>query len=504
MQLVDLIGTRFESEYADVPVAVGPIAGTRTELDLASAAASIRRIEQRLQAEPPARPNVGILGNHQIETYLSVFGCVGAGRTFVPLNPKFPRSRLDQIVDLGSVGVVLVDDTTADLLDGTDSSVPTINVSEVVGAPAAPDESDAVASWRAAIGQRSVAPDDVAYVMFTSGSTGVPKGVPVSYRSLEHYIRGITETVTIERGLRFTQFFDLSFDLSIHDIFVSNFLHGTLVAPSPIDLMMPAAYVQREHIEVWFSVPLLGAQLARSAPKPGFDGLRHILFCGEALTMETLRSCRVWLADDGDIWNLYGPTEATIAFTAADVTTFDRPAGTAVIGDPFGDNEIALAIDGVVRDDVAVGVSGELLLGGPQVFAGYSTDAPSPFLDADGRRWYRSGDLVRVDDDGLSFRGRTDSQVKYRGYRIELGEVETAARRAYDLTTVAAVLTGGHDDPSLVLFYLDAETDDDPDPSSLDELVPAYMVPTNFVALDAMPTNQNGKIDRKALTAWAQ
>lgn len=504
MRLVDVIGTRLDSGSDDLVAYEGPIGGERTVVDLASTAVAVRRLEAELEShrvgESPLR--IGILSNHQVETYLSVLAAVLGRHSFVPLNPKFPNGRLEQILALGGVDLVLHDAGTVEKLASLETNLPTMDVSALITEPIAPDEVAAAAEWRADLSSREVDEDHVAYVMFTSGSTGTPKGVPVTYGSLGHYVRGLADAVGMERGLRYTQFFDLSFDLSIHDIFISNYLWGTLVAPSPVDLLLPSGYVARERIDAWFSVPILGAQLGRSDPKPEFGGIRHILFCGEALPMETVIACKAWLTESGDIWNLYGPTEATIAFTAARVTESERTSGNASIGLPFGENEVALEVGGEVRRDLNEDLEGELLLGGPQVFAGYSTDAPSPFLVEGEARWYRSGDLVRVDHEGVYFRGRLDSQVKFRGYRIELGEIEVAARQAYDLNTVAVVLTGDQDDPRLVMFYLDSEHEDAIDPRSLDDLVPSYMVPGSFVALADMPLNQNGKIDRKALTAW--
>jgi acyl-coenzyme A synthetase/AMP-(fatty) acid ligase len=218
--------------------------------------------------------------------------------------------------------------------------------------------------------------------------------------------------------------------------------------------------------------------------------------------METVIACRAWLADGGDIWNLYGPTEATIAFTGARVTGSERPSGNASIGLPFGRNEIAVLADEVLHRELVDELEGELLLAGPQVFAGYTTDAPSPFLDADGTRWYHSGDLVRIDHEGVYFRGRLDSQVKYRGYRIELGEIESAIRRTYGLNTVAVVLTGEGAMAEIMAFYLVHEAIGDIEPAALHESIPSYMIPGSFVGLERMPTNPNNKIDRRALLAW--
>lgn len=441
---------------------------------------------------------VGVLSNHRIETYLAVLGAVSAGATFVPLNPKFPLDRLRAIVELARPDVILGDPTTSALSRDLASGVSFIDVSTVE--PATGD----VQSWNNAVDSAGASADAVAYIMFTSGSTGTPKGVPISYGNLLSYIDAVTALLRIPGGSRFSQFFDLSFDLSMHDIFVSTRSRGTLVAPSQVDVMMPGAYAARERIDAWFSVPLVGAQLGGSTRKAEFAGFRSMLFCGEALPIETVIACRPWLAEGGRMWNLYGPTEATIAFTAADVTESDRTEGNASIGRGFGANVTALLnADGTVVGDPALGSEGELLLGGPQVFSGYSTDAPSPFVEHESMTFYRSGDLVRIDAEGVYFRGRVDSQVKFRGYRIELGEIETVARRKFGLKTLAVVVAGDGAAARLVMYYLASERDevDNLDLRALADTLPAYMIPADAVGLEMMPTNQNGKIDRRALVA---
>jgi non-ribosomal peptide synthetase component F len=398
--------------------------------------------------------------------------------------------------------VIFGDRSTVDVHESVARDVPFVDVAMVE------PKADGVDAWRQAVANAAVDVDAIAYVMFTSGSTGMPKGVPISYGNLVSYVDGITDLIDFPGRARWTQFFDLSFDLSIHDIFVSQRCEGTLVAPTQIDLMMPGAYVAREKIDVWFSVPVLGAQLGNGKPKGEFGGISRMLFCGEALPVETVAACRPWLSGTGRIWNLYGPTEATIAFTAADVTDSTRVVGNASIGTAFGGNLTALrGQDDVIHVEPSVGAEGELLLGGPQVFAGYSTDAPSPFVDSDGTRFYRSGDLVRIDGEGIYFRGRFDSQVKFRGYRIELGEIESAARRIFNLKTVVVVVLGSHTDAKLAMFYLSGEAGGAGgdtatlDPRRLESTLPKYMIPTEFIPLVEMPTNPNGKIDRRRLVA---
>jgi len=501
MKLVEVLGDRFVNGADDAVAYEGPIAGTRGKLNVAETILSIAAAQDALerQAEPGSR--VGVLSNHQVETYVSVLSCITSNRTFIPLNPKFPESRLDSVLTLGAVDVILTDEKSAGIAARVAGGRPVVDMSAILSAWRAPDPVAAaplLSSWRQRLALATADRDAIAYIMFTSGSTGIPKGVPISYGNLQSYVSGVTDLVEIPRGLRFTQFFDLSFDLSIHDIFISNVSWGTLVAPSAIDLMMPSGYISRELIDVWFSVPLVGAQLAQAKVSSEFAGLQHILFCGETLPMETVIGCRPWQAEGGHMWNLYGPTEATIAFTAAEITNSDCSHGSTTIGMPFGANEVAVSTgDGIVRNPPA-GTEGELLLGGPQVFTGYSTNVDSPFVGQDDH-WYRSGDLIRVDDDGLFFRGRVDSQVKYRGYRIELGEIENAIRRQHNVNTVAVVLVGDAAMARIVAYYIDSECPGGIDLEVLGRDLPAYMVPSTCIGLEQMPVNANHKIDRRQL-----
>ncbi|MGA0862369.1 MAG: AMP-binding protein [Ilumatobacteraceae bacterium] len=489
--LGDLIGRGLTRQGAVDPFE-GAIGDERRSVTSAESMAMLRALTARLDGAS----RVGVFSNHRVETYLAAVASAMSRATFAPLNPSFPAARLRRVVELADLDVIVCDSSTVAQCEELFAGVSVVNVTDVV-ASVVPDDSDA--AWMEVQLTDEVDEGAIAYLMFTSGSTGDPKGVPVSYGSLAAYLRGITELVGIPKGLRHSQFFDLSFDLSMHDIFVSRVLDGTLVAPKPVDLMMPGAFVARERIDAWFSVPVLGALLGRSKKRDGYEGLRHMLFCGEALPMETVAACRAHLAPGGRMWNLYGPTEATIAFTAAEVTALDRSSGTAPIGLPFGDNTCALLDGETIDTNPQEGAEGELLLGGPQVFAGYSTEAPSPFVDGEGARFYRSGDLVRMERAGIEFRGRVDSQIKWRGYRIELAEIETAIRAEFGLNTVAVVLSKTTSGPTISAWCVSTECGDAPDLERLRGTLPEYMIPSTIVVLDEMPLNANGKIDRGAL-----
>lgn len=503
MRLSDLLGPRTTGGDRLGAVAYeGPVGGARRSLTQGETARSVDAVRRAVASAGGRSPlRIGVLSNHQLETYLTVLASVAGGHAFVPLNPKFPTHRLEQIVELAALDLIVHDAGTLDLAPSIAGSTPVVDATALVDAAlAAGDDDGAARTMFAALGAIEVEADRLAYMMFTSGSTGTPKGVPVTYGSLTAYVRSICSLVPFATDARHTQFFDLSFDLSIHDIFVSFHADGVLVAPSRLDLMMPGAYVRRERIDVWFSVPLLGAQLARAARPDDVEGIAVMQFCGEALPMETVDACRAWLRPGGEIWNLYGPTEATIAFTAHRVEADEPVVGSASIGTPFGANLVALLDEsGATTAADTLGTEGELLLGGPQVFAGYSTPAPSPFVDHDGQRYYRSGDLVRVVPTGLQYRGRVDSQVKYRGYRIELGEIESAMRSTFGLRSVAVVMRGEGADAVLRAYHLTAEAGGDLDLTALGTTLPGYMIPATSTALDTMPTNANGKIDRRAL-----
>jgi D-alanine--poly(phosphoribitol) ligase subunit 1 len=501
MLVRDLLGERLIRADDGTPVFEGSFGSERVVLGAGAARHALRSVVSAIgtSADIGGSLRIGILSNHRVETYLAVMASVLGAHTFVPLNPKFPTARLQTIVDLADLDLVVGDVTTRSVFEQLSTSVTFFDLS-TTAADGVGEGTDDDREWMSGMLDGELRRDDIAYVMFTSGSTGQPKGVPVSYGNLVSYVDGLTGRIDIPAGWRFSQFFDLSFDLSMHDIFVSQWAAGVLVAPTMVDLMMPAAYVSRERIDIWFSVPVLGAQLGGAAKKDDDPGLACILFCGEALPMETVVACRSWLRSGGTIWNLYGPTEATIAFTASDVTHSDRASGNASIGAAFGSNRTALlGEDGRIDESPGVDAEGELLLGGPQVFAGYSTDAPSPFVDAPSGRYYRSGDLVRLDHEGIYFRGRVDSQVKFRGYRIELGEIEVAARATFGLKTVATVIHGEHTAARIVLYYVTSEAVEPPQPKMLEGLLPKYMIPSEFVGMESLPTNQNGKIDRRAL-----
>lgn len=446
-----------------------------------------------LSAQLGSAKKIGILCTRSAEAYLGVLACYLNGRVFVPLNPTYPDERLRNIVSAADLDLVLhhsANESTLRIL-GVPNKLITFIASSAVDR-----------HWDSNM-LTSPAPTATAYQMFTSGSTGEPKGVPITHKSLSHYIEEITTHIDFPTKARYSQLFDLSFDLSIHDIFVTLSRGGTIVPASDIQLLIPGSYIEKQRIDVWFSVPTLSVAATKPASgKMNKHKLQLALFCGEALPMDYVQNFRSLMGKDAPIYNLYGPTEATIAFTSHKLSPSDNIFTTAPIGSSFGKNTLGLLTEHGPTTEPADGDEGELLLSGPQLFHGYEPHRDTDcFIYYGNLRFYRSGDTVRIKDDVFHFIGRIGSQVKIRGFRIELGEIEAVFRKIYKLQNVAAVVVGLGNQSRICLAYeSNIEITDLHDAS---KFLPKHMMPQSLIKLAALPQNTNGKLDRKALEAMS-
>lgn len=434
---------------------------------------------------------IGVYCNRTTEAYLAVITAFFLGKKFVPLNPKFPESKLKKIIELSGIDLIFTAGSPSKL---PNFSVATLNISEIffnlIG-PEKPEIFDIV----------EIEETDFVYHLFTSGSTGDPKGVPITFNQLHHYVTGISNLVSFGTGKKFSQLFDLSFDLSMHDIFVCLYNQGTLIAASDFDLLLPVKYVEKNQIDHWFSVPVLAEVAVRNFDKQPTDHpLKTALFCGEALPVSTALNFRRCFKPD-IAWNLYGPTEATIAFTARRIEPLQVDVNVFTLGEPFGVNKTGIELDtGDIVTEFKNGIEGEFLLGGKQVFSGYLPDVKAEcFVNDSQETYYRSGDLVRIVENEICFVGRKDSQVKIRGHRVELGEIESAFRNITQLDLVVAFVTGDVFSPEISLAYQAATAADVLE--KLKQVLPSYMLPKRILHFTKLPVNANGKIDRKKLAA---
>lgn len=484
--------------------------------------------------EAPCR--VGLLSNRSFVSYVGYLAVLRTGATVVPLSPDYPPSRNAAIVDAADLDILVSEPHPA--TDELDVARLTLRPEQVTGwadptdptgpagpaGPAGQFDSASTTGARTTLPPCPATPDDIAYIVFTSGSTGAPKGVPIPHRNVVGYVECIAPLYDVAPGSRCSQTFDLTFDGSVHDLFVTWSCGGTLVVPQRSQLLSPVDFVNSARLTHWWSVPSLISFAERLGTlRPGsMPTLRQSLFGGEPLTLTAARQWQA-AAPGSTVDNLYGPTELTVTCTRYRLPEQPEhwprtPNGTVPIGSCHTTVEqLLLDEDGVAAAD------GELCLRGAQRFPGYLDPANNAdrFVqtDEDGAvrphttesppspgSWYRTGDHVVELDGHLVHLGRTDQQVHVRGYRIELGEIEAVLRRRPEVREAVVLAVEGRNGEADLEAAVSAPSDDtEAMYRHLRCHLPAYMLPRRITNFDQLPLNPNGKIDRRALaTALAR
>jgi amino acid adenylation domain-containing protein len=357
----------------------------------------------------------------------------------------------------------------------------------------------------------TIEPGRIAYLLFTSGSTGVPKGVMVAHENVRAFAQTIADRYETTEEDRFSQVADLTFDASVFDLYVAWERGSCLCCPTQAQLKKPGAWVRDRRLTVWFSVPSLGLVMKRLGmlAAGAYPTLRWSVFCGEPLP-DSLAADWAIAAPNSTVENIYGPTEVTVACTAYRWSPQTSPAeavhGLVPIGEPLtGMSELIVDSDGTQAD---FGESGELLMSGPQVALGYWRDpekTAAAFVEPLDRVdiHYRTGDLVRREgpNSPMVFMGRIDSQVKIGGYRVEMAEVEGALRAAAGTEEAVAVAWPRTESSAsgITAFVQGEEADPRAIRKAMSANLPTYMVPKVVHRVDRLPLNANGKFDREAL-----
>lgn len=462
-----------------------------------------------------------ILGNRGLIDFAGILGASLARCTYVPLNARHPPLRLAQIMREAAAHALVVDH---DHLDQARALLDAVSQRVLVMLP----DTIAVPAWamtlrhhrflcRGDLLQADVAgaqdcSEDGAYLLFTSGSTGAPKGVLVRQRNVMPYLRSVAARYAPTPDDRCTQLFDLTFDLSVHDMFVCWGAGATLFRIPDKARFAPREFVRRHKLTMWFSVPSTAAMMrGLRALRPGdFPSLRLSLFCGEALPT---RLAAAWAAaaPNAVIENLYGPTEATIALTGFRVPrepeALEALPEVVPIGTPLPEQD-ALPVD-ASGHPAGYGEEGELCLAGSQVTDGYwcRPDLTSQRFvrfawDAAGRIWYRTGDrALRTREHGLVFLGRLDRQVKIAGHRVELQEIEAVLHHAAgtNAAVIAWPLSPNGLARGIVGFVSRTTRSPDDMLDACRQALPPYAVPSAVYQVEDWPLNSSGKTDHARL-----
>ena len=488
MPLQQYVAGRAEAQGSDAAVVMGDAALTYGEIEERS-----NRLANLLLDRGCERGDrVCLFLPKSPEAVVAMHGVMKAGCAYVPIDLASPAARTERIVRSADPRLLLAAPEAAELIEGM-SGVPEVTALDTQELATASAKPPGVA----------VSDDDIAHILFTSGSTGDPKGVMITHRNVLAFVEWAVGYFRTKASDRVSGHPPLHFDLSTFDMYAT-FAAGAqlhFVPPEAgVDPRALARLIRESELTQWFSVPSVLTYMAKfeAVGQDDFPALERLLWCGEVLPTPVLVH---WMKHLPHVrfTNLYGPTEATIAssyYTLPEVPADETepvPIGTACEGEEL-----------IVLD-------GELYIGGVGLSPGYWRDeekTATAFVE-DPRggegRIYRTGDLARQRDDGLfEFLGRADSQIKSRGYRIELGEIETALNAVDGVRecAVVGVETGGFEGTTICCAYskVDGER---PEPAevrtALTELLPRYMLPARWMVLDALPKNVNGKIDRRAI-----
>jgi amino acid adenylation domain-containing protein len=441
---------------------------------------------------------VGLRVERSVENVVATLAVLKAGGCCVPVDTSYPAERMELMLADSGVRVLLSDGGLA--APPAESGLHVLRLDQVAEALAAgPDHPP----------RSHASGGNLAYVFYTSGSTGRPKGVMMAHREVVQFAACIPDTMPVGPGDRVAQASNASFDAAVFEIWGA-LLNGATLVGIDRDVLLSAPLLGQalrgQGITHLYQTAALFNQHVREQVDV-YAGLRQLVFGAEAVGTESVRRM-LREGKPARVLHEYGPTEATVWCTLEEVEEVAEDAPTVLIGKPIP-NARAYVLD-PAGEPLPVGVPGDLCIGGDGVVRGYlgrpgltaERFVPDPFAAAPGARMYRTGDRARWRAGGkLEFLGRLDDQVKIRGFRIEPGEVEGAIAAYPGVRHVRVMMREDQPGDKRLVAYVVGEMDMDGLRAHLRQGLPEYMVPQAIVALDRLPLNANGKVDRKALPA---
>ncbi len=453
---------------------------------------------------------VGICVERSVEMVVGMLGILKAGGAYLPLDPQYPKERLNWMLSDADVQVLLTQERLLEALPEQATEVICLDTDwEIIA-----DESDENLNF-------DIPAKSLAYLIYTSGSTGRPKGVVIEHHSLVNYTLAASEGFEISPKDRVLQFASISFDTAAEEIYPCLTRGATLVLRSELMVSSASAFLQscRELELTVLDLPtaywhFITTELSSAATELP-ESIRLVIIGGERAIPERLAAWQKQVGQRVRLFNTYGPTETTIVATSCELLAeIERVEWqrAVLIGRPI-DNVVTYVLDRQM-EPVGIGIAGDLYIGGEGVARGYLKRAdqtaerfiPDPHSRDGGGRLYRTGDVCRHRANGeLEFVGRVDDQVKIRGFRIELGEIETVLTQhkgVQDIVVIAREESWG--DKRLVAYVVleqGQELTSNDLRGFLQGKLPQYMIPSSFMFIEKLPLMPNGKIDRRALPA---
>ncbi|HIZ90371.1 MAG TPA: amino acid adenylation domain-containing protein [Candidatus Mucispirillum faecigallinarum] len=454
------------------------------------------------------KQSVILIGSKSFFTYAAMLGIITAGSYYTPLNEIFPLERNINIIKLSKAKILILDYTD---FSGYEEILNNINGYSII----CPDEHYEFLTnkftnhtfYKAQNYNNNLLKaekNDAVYMLFTSGSTGIPKGIKISHENLSNYCNVSKKRNNVESSSKLLQMHDITFDYSVHNIFLS-FLYGACLHIINKNIKInPFKYMNEHQITHAAFVPssLLIMKKMRLLKENSLPYLKYVCFCGETLPFDNALLIAK-AAPNAKLENIYGPTEATVACTYfefnADTKELPEYHGSMPIGKAYDGMEVFLVDNNKNIIDNGIG---QIVLSGKQLSKGYVNNqeqTKEKFIQINNKDYYLTGDLGTWVNGELVFLGRNDAQVQIKGYRVELYEIENALSKIDNIIS-CAVLPAPADAvtyESLTAFItVKNSIDNNEIKIILSQKLPDYMLPNKYIVLDNMPLNANGKIDK--------
>jgi len=415
------------------------------------------------------------------EAYCGIFSIFLSGNVWVPLNPTQPANRLKDMIKVAEPQMILTDcKIDEEILEhAAKEKIKVLNLQEIIGKNDHKEFELCDFNY-----------DDIAYIMFTSGSTGVPKGVPVSHENYINFIKNAIEILPLGKYEVFFDYHDFAFDISVFYLFCVVLTESAFApAISAQDKIWPIENIVKNKVSVWATVPSSISQIQSLSEKEKIETHIKLMFlCGEPLRLETLKYCYENLGIK-HVFNFYGLTETGVEnfyheCQQDDIKKYSNQ-GYVPIGKPLKGNSIL-----VTKDK-------ELLLSGCQITPGYlGGNGHEKFELIDGVRFFHTGDIVETYKDVVFCKGRMDSQVKIGGYRVELMDIEVNVRKFVGIRETVCFVDNSNSRTRIIAVLESKNIDKKALKLFLVKLLPHYMIPKIFYEFEILPRNNSGKLDR--------